>query len=97
MTIHSLLRHVGLDVPEVIHVNGKEIREMTDRFQGIANDFPELIAFMQGPDRVTFARLISFFSVDSRYCHPRELKPFWESLTEAEKFYYRTCNEIARM
>lgn len=27
MTIHSLLRHVGVDVPEVIHVNGREVRE----------------------------------------------------------------------
>lgn len=27
MSIHSLLRHVGIDVPEVIHVGGKPVRE----------------------------------------------------------------------
>ena len=53
------------------------------------NDIPALIKLMSGPDAVTFRRLVSFFSLDSRYLHPRELKEFWESLTESEKNYYR--------
>lgn len=62
---------------------------MRELFQHPANDLPALIKFMQGPDNATLVRLISFFSRDSRYCHPRELKAFWESLSESEKNYYR--------
>ncbi|AWN06180.1 hypothetical protein SEA_MIEK_79 [Streptomyces phage Miek] len=62
---------------------------MRELFQHPANDLPALIKFMQGPDNATLVRLISFFSRDSRYCHPRELKLFWESLSESEKNYYR--------
>lgn len=55
----------------------------------IVTEMQDLIAFMQGPDNPVLVRLVSFFSRDSRYCHPRELKPFWESLTESDKNYYR--------
>jgi phosphopentomutase len=64
---------------------------MRDRFQGVANDIPELIKFMNSSDHDTLSELVNFFSLDSRYCHPRELKRFWESLTESEKDYYRSC------
>jgi hypothetical protein len=64
---------------------------MRKLFQLPANDIPQLIKFMQGPDNPTFVRLINYFSRDSRYCHPRELKRFWESLTGAEKIYYRSA------
>jgi hypothetical protein len=62
---------------------------MRKLFQVPATDVEELIAFMQGPDNATLVRLVSFFSRDSRYCHPRELREFWESLTESDKNYYR--------
>jgi hypothetical protein len=64
---------------------------MRELFQGLSNDIPDLIKFMNGPDRPVLARLINYFSFDSRYCHPRELKAFWESLSESEKNYYRKC------
>lgn len=49
----------------------------------------ELISFMTGPDRATLRRLAYYFSGDSKkYLHPRELKKFWDSLTEDEKDYY---------
>lgn len=53
------------------------------------NELTVLIAFMQGPDNAILGRLIHFFSEGGKYLHPRELKPFWESLTEGEKNYYR--------
>lgn len=67
-----------------------EIRSMTIEAQELSN-------FMHGPDQVTLARLTTFFSypvldgTDWRKCylHPRELKLFWDSLTESEKNYYR--------
>lgn len=63
---------------------------MTDRKFGIiAGDMDELIVFMNGHDGPYLRELVSYFSLDSRYCHPRELKLFWESLTESEKNYYR--------
>lgn len=65
---------------------------MTERvFGGIADDIVELIAFMNGPDKAVLKRLVAYVSLDGRYCHPRELKRFWESLTESEKNYYRKC------
>lgn len=53
------------------------------------NDTYELIEFMNGPDSVTLRRLLTYFSYDSRYLHPRELREFWGSLTGTEKNYYR--------
>lgn len=53
------------------------------------NDIPDLVAFMNGPDDAVKRRLLCYFSYESRYCHPRELKAFWYSLTESEKNYYR--------
>jgi AAA15 family ATPase/GTPase len=54
-----------------------------------ANEMTGLISFMNGLDGVTLKRLLSYFSHESRYLHPRELKEFWDSLTESEKNYYR--------
>lgn len=51
--------------------------------------FVELVRFMNGPDDATLRRLLGYFSYESRYLHPRELKLFWDSLTEDEKNYYR--------
>lgn len=48
-----------------------------------------LVDFMQGPDNAVLRRLIVFFSKDGKHCRPREVKSFWESLTESEKNYYR--------
>jgi hypothetical protein len=48
-----------------------------------------LVKFMIGPDNPIFAKMICYFSSAGKYCHPRELKKFWESLTEREKDYYR--------
>jgi hypothetical protein len=56
--------------------------------EGLSNDFPELLSFMNGPDGPTLRRLLGYFSYESRYVHPRELKAFWESLTQSEKNYY---------
>lgn len=56
---------------------------------GTPQDLPELIRFMNGPDDAVKRRLLGYFSYESRYLHPRELKVFWESLTEDEKDYYR--------
>lgn len=53
-------------------------------------ELEDLVNFMQGPDNPVLVRLVSYFSLDSRYCHPRELKSFWESLNESEKNYYRS-------
>lgn len=51
-------------------------------------EIKELAKFMKGEDLPTFARMIDYFSVQGKYLHPRELKKFWESLTEEEKLYY---------
>lgn len=60
-------------------------------------DTAELVRFMNGPDGPTLRRLLWFFNdvedeearpFGHRYCHPRELKEFWESLTQSEKNYY---------
>ena len=56
---------------------------------GMARDIPELIRFMNGPDDATLRRLLAYFSYESKYLHPRELKEFWDSLKESEKNYYR--------
>ena len=55
------------------------------------NDISDLIKFMNGPDSPVLKRLINYFSYDSRNCHLREIKDFWESLSESEKNYYRKC------
>jgi hypothetical protein len=60
-------------------------------FGGIADDIPELIKFMNGPDSIHLKEMVVFFSLDSRYLHPRELKLFWESLTPDERSYYQTA------
>ena len=52
-------------------------------------DVEELIIFMNGPDKPTLAAMISFFSHESRYLHPRELKRFWDSLSDEEKLWWR--------
>jgi hypothetical protein len=51
----------------------------------------ELTAFMNGPDNRVLCRMINYFSYGSRYLTPRELKKFWDSLTEVEKTYWRTA------
>lgn len=53
------------------------------------DELNETVAFMRGPDSAVFRRLIAFFSNNSRYCPPQEVKRFWESLTGSEKNYYR--------
>lgn len=52
-------------------------------------DFEELRIFMSGPDSRILKYLVAYFSYNGRYLHPRELRVFWESLTESEKEYYR--------
>lgn len=55
------------------------------------SELSELAWFMSGPDMVTLGRMIGFFSSQGNYLHPRELKVFWESLTETEKMEYRVA------
>lgn len=55
----------------------------------------QLRSLMTGPHMFTLARMICFFSWESRYLHPRELKIFWESLTEEEKAWW--VDEIAKI
>lgn len=43
-----------------------------------------LVAFMQGKDSDTFARMIGFFSVPGKYLHPRELMRFRNSMSDEE-------------
>lgn len=50
----------------------------------IAEDIKILTAFMQGPDQVTFGRMIGYFSVPGKYLHPRELMRFRNSMTDEE-------------
>lgn len=52
-------------------------------------DFDALRTLMTGPDSRILRYLVAYFSYQSRYLHPRELRIFWESLTDAEKEYYR--------
>lgn len=99
MTIHGLLRHVGIDVPDFIVVGDEVVFENKtpaneiDAEKLLEND--RLIGFMNGPDNAVLVRLIIFFSmpsaddVKSKYLHPRELMAFWGSLTATEKNYYR--------
>lgn len=98
MTIHGLLRHVGVDVPDFIVVGDEVIFESEmptnemDAEKLLEND--SLIDFMNGPYWTVFARLIVFFSLPSvdgikaKYLHPRELREFWGSLNLDEREYY---------
>lgn len=93
MTIHSLLRHVGVDVPEFLFVGDEMIVE--PKFAEISVSTFELMTFMSGPDAPVLKRLICFFSKQTgdmkvKYLHPRELREFWASLDQYERGYYWT-------
>lgn len=96
MTIHGLLRHVGIDVPDFIFVGDEMIVESKNE-EDLVETF-ELVEFMTGSDSKVLVRLIRFFSqktgdLDPKYLHPRELKDFWWSLNEYDKTYYRLVFE----
>jgi hypothetical protein len=63
-------------------------------------EMAQLERLMNGEDKATLARMISFFSVPGKYLHPRELKIFWDSLTDSEKNEWRwemKCLAILRL
>jgi hypothetical protein len=47
-------------------------------------EIQRLGAFMNGPDLPTYARMITFFSLQGKYLHPREIEHFRNSMTEEE-------------
>ncbi|QPX71406.1 hypothetical protein SscP1EGY_8 [Streptomyces phage SscP1EGY] len=44
----------------------------------------DVVEFMQGLDRKTYAKMIGFFSVPTKYLSPRELMRFRNSMTYEE-------------
>lgn len=56
-----------------------------------AETVAELTAFMCGPDKRVLSRMIGYFSYNSRYLTPRELKKFWDAISEVEKTYWRSA------
>ncbi|AXQ61311.1 hypothetical protein SEA_LIBERTYBELL_70 [Streptomyces phage LibertyBell] len=63
---------------------------MTQERARKASETAQLVAFMTDfRDKGTFAKMVCFFSVPKRYCHPREIMEFWLSLTGQEQDYYR--------
>jgi hypothetical protein len=50
----------------------------------LKEEYAVLIAFMQGPDRETYARMIGFFSVPGKHLSPRELMEFKISMSYEE-------------
>lgn len=47
-------------------------------------EIQRLGAFMSGPERPTYARMIDFFSTPGKYLHPREIEYFRNSMTHEE-------------
>lgn len=86
MTIHSLLRHVGLDVPEVVYVGTKAVVEDVPRRRYTTK---ELVEFMNNSESATTRRLMNYFGVPGKWVKTEEMKIFWDSLTDAEKNIYR--------
>lgn len=67
----------------------KDDRTVVDATMAKVLEMKEIVAFMNGPDKVTLGRMIGFFSVPGKYLHPRELKPFWESLDVWDQNWFR--------
>lgn len=91
MTVHSLLRHVGVDVPDFLFVGKNMIVE--PKSEDISVETFELMGFMNGSFSPVLKRLICFFNQQTgdlkpKYLHPRELREFWASLNQQERFYY---------
>lgn len=100
MTVHSLLRHVGVDVPDFLFVEDRMIVE--PKTEDISTETFELIGFMNGPDAPVLKRLIVFFSkkagdLKPKYLHPRELREFWVTLSLADRFYYMDLCRIGEI